>query len=182
MNLQGTKKLLLMVSHDLWAGNWKISLHGKWPPREHCVSPARVAVKETNIAWKPCERRFFLWWEPVSFYRRNPHNPECLGQGCLSSFLLCWPIQLTETRGVSYLMNLSVTTDRRQFTLFYLLYFSLFFCILFACLRFGSHFRSHDTHVTGEHMVELGGHFCCCFSARANSSSTYTYTYTVYLK
>ena len=45
-----------------------------------------------------------------------------------------------------------VTTNRRQFTLFYLFYFSLFFCILFACLRFGSHFRSHDSHVTGEHI------------------------------
>ena len=100
--------------------------------RLHCVSPARVAVKETNIAWKPCERRFFLWWEPVSFYRRNPHNPECWGQGCLSSFLFCWPIQLTETRGVSYLMNLSVTTDRRQFTLFYLFYFSFF--LHFICM------------------------------------------------
>ena len=52
----------------------------------------------------------------------------------------------------SYL-GAGVTTDRRQFTLFYLFYFSLFFCILFACLRFGSHFRSHDSHVTGEHIV-----------------------------
>ena len=69
----------------------------------------------------------------------------------------------------------SITTDRRQFTLFYLFYFS-FFCILFASLRFGLHFWSHDSHVTGEHMVELGGHFFL-FSARANSSSTYTYTY-----
>ena len=43
----------------------------------------------------------------------------------------------------SYL-GAGVTTDRCQFTLFYLFYFSLFFCILFACLRFGSHFRSHD--------------------------------------
>ena len=42
----------------------------------------------------------------------------------------------------SYL-GAGVTTDRRQFTLFYLFYFSLFFCILFACLRLGSHFRSH---------------------------------------
>ena len=62
--------------------------------------------------------------------------------------------------------------------------FPFFFCILFAFLRFGSDFRSHDSQVTGEHMVELGAIFCCCFSARANSSSTYkdTYTYTVYLK
>ena len=52
-------------------------------------------------------------------------------------------------------LGAGVTTDRRQFTLFYLFYFS-FFCILFSCLRFGSHFRSHDSHVTGEHMVELG--------------------------
>ena len=78
----------------------------------------------------------------------------------------------------------SVTTDRRQFILFYLFYFSPFLSFLFAYLRFGSHFRSHDSHVTGEHMVELGAIFCCCFSARANSSSTYKYkdTYTVYLK
>ena len=58
--------------------------------------------------------------------------------------------------------NTIVTTDRRQFTLLYLFYFS-FFCIFFACLRFGSHFRSHDSHVTGEHMVELGGHFFFVF-------------------
>ena len=81
-------------------------------------------------------------------------------------------------------LGAGVTTDRRQFILFYLFYFSPFFLFLFAYLRFGSHFRSHDSHVTGEHMVELGAIFCCCFSARANSSSTYKYkdTYTVYLK
>ena len=59
-----------------------------------------------------------------------------------------------------------VTTDRRQFILFYLFYFLPFFCFvlfLFAYLRFGSHLRSHDSHVTGEHMVELGTIFCCCF-------------------
>ena len=55
-----------------------------------------------------------------------------------------------------------VTTDRRQFALFYLFHFSSFL-YLFACLRFGSHFRSHDSHVTGEHMVELGGHFLLLF-------------------
>ena len=70
-------------------------------------------------------------------------------------------------------LGAGVTTDRRQF-------------ILFAYLRFGSHFRSHDSHVTGEHMGELGAIFCCCFSARASSSSTYKYKYkdtsTVYLK
>ena len=67
-----------------------------------------------------------------------------------------------------------VTTDRRQFTLFYLFYFS-FFCILFASLRFGSHFRSHDSHVTGEHMVELGAIFltelCIICSLRFSKSS-----------
>ena len=51
-----------------------------------------------------------------------------------------------------------------------------FFCILFPFLRFGWDFRSHDYHVTGEHMVELGAIFCCCFSARANSSSTVSST------
>ena len=57
-----------------------------------------------------------------------------------------------------------------------------FFLFLFAYLRFGSHFRSHDSHVTGEHMVELGAIFCCCFSARANSSSTTsTRTRTLYI-
>ena len=66
----------------------------------------------------------------------------------------------------SYL-GAGVTTDRCQFTLFYLFYFSLFFCILFACLRFGSHFRSHDSHVTGEHMVELGGHFLLFFFCKS---------------
>ena len=46
-------------------------------------------------------------------------------------------------------LGAGVTTDRLQF-------------ILFAYLRFGSHFRSHDSHVTGEHMGELGAIFCCC--------------------
>ena len=73
-------------------------------------------------------------------------------------------------------------SNYRLSSVYFILFVSFFLCfgILFACLRFGSHFRSHDSHVTGEHMVELGGHFCCCFFARANSSSTYTYT--VYLK
>ena len=60
-------------------------------------------------------------------------------------------------------LGAGVTTDRRQFILFYLFYFSPFFLFLFAYLRFGSHFRSHDSHVTGEHMVELGGHFLLLF-------------------
>ena len=66
----------------------------------------------------------------------------------------------------------------------FVLFFHFFFCIFFASLRFGSHFRSHDSHVTGEHMVELGAIFVVVFSARANSSSMYkdTYMYTVYLK
>ena len=57
----------------------------------------------------------------------------------------------------------SVTTDRRQFILFYLFYFSSFLSFLFAYLRFGSHFRSHDSHVPGEHIVELRGHFLLFF-------------------
>ena len=61
---------------------------------------------------------------------------------------------------------MDVTTDRRQFTLFYLFYFS-FFCILFAFLRFGSAFRSHDSHVTGEHMVELGAIFLLLFLCKS---------------
>ena len=56
-------------------------------------------------------------------------------------------------------LGAGVTTDRRQFILFQLFYFFLFFCILFPFLRFGSGFRSHDYHVTGEHMVELGAIF-----------------------
>ena len=60
-------------------------------------------------------------------------------------------------------LGAGVTTDRRQFILFYLFYFSPFFLFLFAYLRFGSHFRSHDSHVTGEHMLELGGHFLLLF-------------------
>ena len=61
----------------------------------------------------------------------------------------------------------SVTTDRRQFILCYLFYFSPFLSFLFAYLRFGSHFRSHDSHGTGEHMVELGAIFCCCFFCKS---------------
>ena len=64
-----------------------------------------------------------------------------------------------------------VTTDRRQFILFYLFYFfPFFFCFvlfLFAYLRFGSHFRSHDSHVTGEHMVELGAIFLLLFFCKS---------------
>ena len=61
----------------------------------------------------------------------------------------------------------TVTTDRHQFILFYLFYFPPFFLFLFAYLRFGSHFRSHDSHVTEEHMVELGAIFCCCFFCKS---------------
>ena len=43
------------------------------------------------------------------------------------------------------------------------LFFFLFFCFLFPFLRFGSDFRSHDYHVTGEHMVELGAIFVVVF-------------------
>ena len=50
-----------------------------------------------------------------------------------------------------------VTTNRRQ--LFYLFNFSSFFGFYLHVCIFGSPFRSHDSHVTGEHMVELGGHF-----------------------
>ena len=60
-------------------------------------------------------------------------------------------------------LGAGVTTDRRQFILSYLFYFSPFFFVLFAYLRFGSHFRSHDSHVTGEHMVELGAIFLLFF-------------------
>ena len=48
----------------------------------------------------------------------------------------------------------------------YFILFVLFpplFLFLFASLRFGSHFRSHDSHVTGEHMVELGAIFVVVF-------------------
>ena len=33
MNFHKTKKLLRMVSYDLWARNWKIVCHGIWNPR-----------------------------------------------------------------------------------------------------------------------------------------------------
>ena len=33
MNFRGIKKLLQMVSHDLWAQNRKIVFHGIWNPR-----------------------------------------------------------------------------------------------------------------------------------------------------
>ena len=64
-------------------------------------------------------------------------------------------------------LGAGVTTDRRQFILFYLFYFSPFFLFLFAYLRFGSHFRSHDSHVTGEHMVELGAIFLLLFFCKS---------------
>ena len=64
-------------------------------------------------------------------------------------------------------LGAGVTTDRRQFILFYLFYFSLFFFALFEYLRFGSHFRSHDSHVTGEHMVELGAIFLLLFFCKS---------------
>ena len=43
---------------------------------------------------------------------------------------------------------------------------SVYFIFLyFICMSafFGSHFRSHDSHVTREHMVELGGHILLFF-------------------
>ena len=33
MNFHGTKKLLWMVSHDVWARKWKFVFHGNWNPR-----------------------------------------------------------------------------------------------------------------------------------------------------
>lgn len=33
MNFPGTRKLLVMVSHNLWARNQKIVVHGNWNPR-----------------------------------------------------------------------------------------------------------------------------------------------------
>ena len=35
MNFHGTKKLLVMVSHNLWAQNGKIVVHGNWNPRAY---------------------------------------------------------------------------------------------------------------------------------------------------
>ena len=83
-------------------------------------------------------------------------------------------------------LGASVTTDRRQFILFYLFYFPPFFLFLFAYLRFGSHFRSHDSHVTEEHMVELGAIFLLLFFLQeqtvlqCTSTSTSTRTRTLY--
>ena len=80
-------------------------------------------------------------------------------------------------------LGAGVTTDGRQFILFYLFYFSPFFCILFASLRFGSHFRSHDSHVTGEHMVELGAIFLLLFFLQEQTvlQRTRTRTRTLYI-
>ena len=60
-------------------------------------------------------------------------------------------------------------SNYRLSSVYFILFVSFFLCfgILFACLRFGSHFRSHDSHVTGEHMVELGAIFCCCFFCKS---------------
>ena len=46
----------------------------------------------------------------------------------------------------------------------FVLFPPLFFCFY---LHIGSHFRSHDSHVTEEHMVELGAIFCCCFFCKS---------------
>ena len=81
------------------------------------------------------------------------------------------------------MVDICVTTDRRQFILFYLLYFSLFFFVvlfLFAYLRFGSHFRSHDSHVTGKHMVELGAIFLLLFFLQEQTVLQRTRTRTLY--
>ena len=93
----------------------------------------------------------------------------CIGLGYLVSVLSNH--QVVSRKHVSILVFSSwsvftVTTDRCQFILFHLFYFP-FFLFLFAYLRFGSHFRSHDSHVTGEHMVELGAIFCCCFFCKS---------------
>ena len=42
-------------------------------------------------------------------------------------------------------------------------YFSFFFVFYLHVYVFGSHFRSHDSHVTREHMVELGSHILLFF-------------------
>ena len=64
---------------------------------------------------------------------------------------------------------LRYSCNYRPSSVYFILFISffLFFCILFPFLRFGSDFRSHDYHVTGEHMVELGAIFCCCFFCKS---------------
>ena len=60
--------------------------------------------------------------------------------------------------------------------------FPLFFLFLFAYLRFGSHFRSHDSHVTGEHMVEPGPIFVVVFlQEQTVLQRTRTRTRTLYI-
>ena len=55
-------------------------------------------------------------------------------------------------------INLCNYRPSSVYFILFVLFFPFFF-FLFAYLRFGSHFRSHDSHVTGEHMVELGAIF-----------------------
>ena len=45
----------------------------------------------------------------------------------------------------------------------FVLFFPFFFVFYLHICLFCSHFRSHDSHVTGEHMVELGAIFLLFF-------------------
>ena len=54
MSLNGIKKLLQIVSHDLWAQKWKIVFHGNWNPRA-CSNIIIIFVGSL-----PFSKRFFF--------------------------------------------------------------------------------------------------------------------------
>ena len=87
----GTKKLLPMVSHDLWARNQKIVIHGIWNPRawfEVASYSAKCVFSFFFIVFmkakqQPARRGWHLWCnrksQGLSFFARK-----------LTSFSVCW--------------------------------------------------------------------------------------------
>ena len=106
----------------------------------------------------------FFNWSEVLFGETfrwvvNKHSPKikCTKTPTSETFKIFKPPQ--------FLFKLINSCNYRPSSVYFILFvlFFPFFLFLFAYLRFGSHFRSHDSHVTGEHMVELGAIFLLFF-------------------
>ena len=95
MNFHGTKLLLLMVSHDLWARNWKNVFHGNWNPRtwvrstltEMLFDSVAPLVNITSLGSAPinsatcCKREIMITFKK-SFKQKKINTPTISLQGC----------------------------------------------------------------------------------------------------
>ena len=89
MDFHGTKKLLLMVSHDLWTQNWNIVFGGIWnmyfqkisitPPPPHppqntlwCAPPRPRFSIPGGLSWPPPPRRFEMGTSLNTLWKWTP--------------------------------------------------------------------------------------------------------------